>query len=131
MNVMKKVWKSPVTSVQEFAPQEYCANCWHVEASDIYVRENYWGFWTNGLFYDRNGDGDLDRNEEIVTNTDRPRLPQSGSFQNIAYPSNLASTGVYYTRVGNLSGDYSNQTYNVYKYGSYYFREYKIDNNHS
>lgn len=130
MKLNKRVWESPVVGVQVFAPQEYCASCWHVEASNVYTRNTFLSIATYGLFRDGDKDGRFDMGEEVVTNTDRPRLPASDSFVNVPYPNNLAVATDYYSTWIFLGG-YSNKQSKVYNYDRYYFSEYEEDGNHS
>lgn len=126
MNAMKKVWKSPVTSVQAFAPQEYIAAC---ESQLLGIRV-YGDMILGTLYHDNNGDGNYDQGETLTTAT--TNLPADASSNPNSYypiqslPNPITNDNRYYTgRFWLFVYIYTGRvTGTIYKVGNHYFTSY-------
>ena len=128
---------------ETFVPQEYCATCWYVEAGDMYPI----------LYRDRQGSGDkgeYDSGDEVFT-TASVRIPEAGSFKDVALPTNIVGrfdnkTNVFYTAYTTEQYIYHGRTYTSYPYtggqvspvyrftyngSTYYFKNYHSSENAS
>ena len=127
----KRVWNSPRITYQEFTPQEFIAACtkqlvgYKAYGSDII---------TGNLYYDRNSDGEYDRDNENVTHSSGTVPTGASSSSNSPYlpgaPTPL--TGNYYTNYVTRYRfiiffpyeAYTDQVSPIYKNGDIYFTDY-------
>lgn len=128
MNLEKTTWEDPILNVQVFAPQEYVANCWYVDPSDMFTTlyEDGRGLQPRDNRYQSAGLIPLLYPDEKWDIPASARLPREGYFtENDPQPEQLATQYYFYTSYNSNNRYNGNREPSVYKLGNYLFRQYR------